>query len=665
MLQSSGKINTKDIALELGEPEGRMGLRVIYTGGEKYVHINGTWKKLCKCSYQQPPATPPFKLRSWYGYDHDAEGVTGVDIVGKTAVLPGEIVPYEALINGPNQIGITLVWETYNGSTWSVAGYGASINITWGANPAGQKLRLTVQGQCQGGESALTIDISQKITYYNMISCGVDLGVVRHTTTPMSLPGQRVYFDDDTLGVHWWDGTVTDIAFNYAGPAHLYAGYSYCDDIVIPTYYVIKRCTDDALFCTTTKIGRKNQRVKDENDVTYTYVGDTFKSAVYTNIGSVTIIPGKIRCSDPIGDPVFYELSSCSGGPIAYTSTPLSIINTRVSAGINGIYTFTGGTTNSPSNDIGEVNIIGAYGCGDGGSPGGGIYSELYRCSNGALYYTLKTFATIGQKVSTSLGEMYYTGNTTNSPGTLISEGDITELANQTGCASSGGTTYYQLRRCGTQDIYYTPTNPGTAGQRVSSLSAGYLVYTGVTTSSPPNNIGTVFLVSGQWGCDDEGAGTEYKSTYRKDYFRKNNCTSGQGSLVEVTANEGQFVSTENVQHANDIRDAWMQNQANISGTCTGGCPSLPAPVVNVSAPTSYSGYVRYDINITNVPAGKNVVVLFRILVGSMSGFYNNSPNYSSIIAEVHEEEIVKIDFYFPGASPCPAGPLTTITLAW
>lgn len=576
MLPESGPIGLSDVALELGHGGKDIGMHIIMSSGDKYVNVNGQWVKICKCSMNQPLYPAPFSIFDWYGYDHSAQGVTGVDIVGKTAVLPGEIVAYEALINGPNQIGITLLWETYNGSSWSVAGYGTTINITWSSNPAIQKLRLTVQGQCQGGESVKQLNITQKVTYYNLISCNTSNNVIRQTITPISTEGQNVFWGEESI--HFWDGTVSDVATDYIGEVYMGVD-TYCGGSAPTIYRILERCSNGQRYCTTAKIGRKYQRVKDASNNVYWYIGEISRTAIYSVV-SVDLVHGKNRCVDPIGDPVYYNLTKCGGGPPAQTPTPIPAGNMRVFAGVHGVYVSTGtSSTNPPTNDVGEVNISGAYGCDDGGSSGGGIYNELYRCSNGALYYTTKSLTVNGQKVSTPFGEMYWTGSTTNSPGTVISEVDVTILNNQTGCAGSGGTTYYQLRRCGTQDMYYTPNNPGTPGQRVASLSVGTLVYTGGTSSSPPNNIGGIVVLNGQWGCEGEGSGTEYKSDYRKDHIRKSNCTSGEGTLVEVTATLGQFTSMNNAQEANDMRDAWMQAQANEHGSCTsGGCIAPHAP---------------------------------------------------------------------------------------
>jgi hypothetical protein len=614
MLQTSGPIGLSEIALELGHGGKDIGMHIITSSGEKYVLVNGEWVKICKCSHSQPLFPAPFSIFHWYGYDHSAQGVTGVDIAGKTAVLPFETVDYSAIIAGPNQIGITLLWESYSGSAWSVAGYGTTISITWGADPSIQKLRLRVLNQCQGGESQREVIITKKGTYYNLIICGVDLGVVRQTITPISTVGQVVFWGDGSEGAYFWDGTVTDTPTDYIGTVHMGVG-SWCGGSVITTYYEIQRCSDGAIFCTTTKIGVKNQRVRDSSNILYTYTGVTRKSASYSVI-SVSIIHGKLRCVDPIGDPVYYVLNKCGGGPQAHTPTPLASANMRVFAGVHGIYVSAGTTTTNPTNDVGEVNAPGSFGCDDGGSSGSGAYKVLQGCA-GSIYYTLRDVAINGQKFSHgTYGEMYWNGQTTNSPGTIIAPTELVPLANQTGCGGSGGTTtYYQLRRCGTNDHYYTLTNPGSPGQRVSSGSLGEMIYTGGTTTSPGTIISGVSVLSGQFGCSSEGGNTVYKSEARTATLQKKNCTSGIGSYVDVTAAEGAFEHTSSVNDANTLRDTWMQNYANEHGTCT-SAGTLPFPSMNYfsfwkATDSSFGNVAKAHVGANNVPSGANIQVLW------------------------------------------------------
>lgn len=566
MLQLSGKINTKDIVQELGFPSSaRMNLKLRREEDAIYVKINNEWVKLNMCSDFLPQTD---SIRAWYGYDHSAIGVTGVDIQGNFKVLPGATITYNAIVTGENLNGIRIRWDRFDGTNWVTnIAMGPTMTITWGNNPGVYKLRATVLRQCQGGTSVVEKTLTQATTYYNLISCGADLGVVRQTHTPITTVGQPVFWDSGP-GIHFWDGTITDMVTDYIGEVYFGVG-SYCGDGTIPTYYLLKRCSDNANFCTTTKIGIKNQRVKDSSNVLYTYTGETRKSAPYTQV-TVTLVHEKIRCVDPTGDPIYWNLTSCSGKPPAQTPTPLPRANISVGAGIHGVYVSTGTTTTNPTNNIGEVNFASSYGCNGDEPPGAMMYSIIQKCSDGSLFSTSQNFTTNGQRViHTTHGNMFWNGNTsTTVVGTLITVTAVTG----TGCPGSSGITYYQLRKCGSQDFYYTTTNPGTANQRVTSGSMGELIYTGVvTTSSSTVNIGPVTIVSGQVGCTDEGAPPTFPSEAIQKVLIRNNCPPGQsGSPVTVSATEGQFTSTTSVAHANTLRDAWLQAQANALGTCSG-----------------------------------------------------------------------------------------------
>lgn len=80
--------------------------------------------------------------------------------------------------------------------------------------------------------------------------------------------------------------------------------------------------------------------------------------------------------------------------------------------------------------------------------------------------------------------------------------------ANTASAPAPTGTTYYALSRCGTSTgtIYFTTTVISNSGQRVLGGSGNYYVYTPNNnavnqTSAPANSIGTVTILSGQFGC--------------------------------------------------------------------------------------------------------------------------------------------------------------------
>lgn len=602
----------RDILTELGLPTSTAKIRLKLrreSNGDIYVNVNTgngwEWMKLNMCSSFLPEQDT---LKAWYGYDHSAQGVFNLYIEGKTKVLPGATITYNAVVTGVNLNGIRIRWDRFDGTNWVTnIAMGTTMTITWGDNPNAYKLRATVLGQCQGGTTQAEITITQAPTYYNILPCFADTGVPRQTDTVFTTPGQGCFRGDGSDGAYFWTGTVTSIPTDYYGPVVL-SPTTWCGDLTpYALYYTVKRCSDNALFSTTTPIGVINQRVKDSSNNMYTFTGEVRKfSAPYTLV-TVSLVHDKLYCLDNIQD-VYYQLQRCETGEIAYTTTPIQHPNAAVSAGILGIYLFTGVTTTIvPPNVVGEVHVVGWYGCDATGSPGSTVYSVLQKCSDGsALFSTTQKFTASGQRVThPTHGTLFWNGNTSLTPvGTVLT---VTEVTGQTQCPGNTSTNYYQLMKCNSLSIYYTTTNPGTAGQRVTSGSMGELTYTGVViTATALSNIGPVTIVTGQTGCSGSTPPPTFSSEASQKVLTKNDCPSGQhGTAVTVTAAEGQFTSTVSQADANAQRDAWMQAQANINGTCTG----TPTYVNDVQSGFFYknncpSGQTSSQGYVYTIPAG-------------------------------------------------------------
>lgn len=184
-LQLTGVISMNDIVQEMNFASNvTMDLRLQNSSGTKQVWINGAWRNLNMCSPYLPSHTAPFEIDHWYGYNHNAIGVTSVIISGTIVVTAGVQYTYTANLNGNNFTGATYQWEKYESGAWSNLGTSSTQNVTWGV-PSGAKIKVTVSGICNSGSVTNTQDITN--------ACTVPSSVVITGDTGTSGTGQRTY----------------------------------------------------------------------------------------------------------------------------------------------------------------------------------------------------------------------------------------------------------------------------------------------------------------------------------------------------------------------------------------------------------------------------------------------------------------------------------------
>ena len=153
-----------------------------------------------------------------------------------------------------------------------------------------------------------------------------------------------------------------------------------------------------------------------------------------------------------------------------------------------------------------------------------------------------------------------------------------------------------------------------------------------------------------------------WRSEAASESKQRANCGDGYtGSYVTVSATEDQFSSTTSLDAANNIRNDWMQAQANLNGTCT---INLPKPNVlwdffyrdNVSGHTAWGSFY-----VDNNPNPSSVQLTFWYLTITGPGpktFQQTTGMYPGVYFEIYEDTVIRINaiFYDPVSSQYSEG---------
>lgn len=130
---------------------------------------------------------------------------------------------------------------------------------------------------------------------------------------------------------------------------------------------------------------------------------------------------------------------------------------------------------------------------------------------------------------------------------------------------------------------------------------------------------------------------------------QRNNCGSGTGTWVTVSATENQFESTSSLQAANDARYPWMQAVANTNGSCT---YSLPTPnlILDFFTRNSVDNYAWGAVYVNNNPNPSTIQTIYWST--TMAGpnpktFVNNFGSYSGVYFEIYEDTVIRISVTF------------------
>lgn len=129
-------------------------------------------------------------------------------------------------------------------------------------------------------------------------------------------------------------------------------------------------------------------------------------------------------------------------------------------------------------------------------------YYNVVSCQDGNVYQTTTVLTVANQRVSHPVHGLHrWNGTTVVTSNPPSFRGEMSILSGETGCPTSGSTLYYILTKCDDLTYYKTPTPLYNLDQRVKHPYYGFFRWQGGTTYDSTNNIGTVEVWDGYYGC--------------------------------------------------------------------------------------------------------------------------------------------------------------------
>ena len=130
-------------------------------------------------------------------------------------------------------------------------------------------------------------------------------------------------------------------------------------------------------------------------------------------------------------------------------------------------------------------------------------FYNIVSCVDGNVYQTTTVLTVANQRVSHPIHGLHRWNGTTQTTAPNF-RGEVSILVGETGCPAT--TLYYNIVRCSDGTVKQTTTVRNIVNQSLAkagdSYPAGGYVWNGTTTTTPTENIGTVTILTGEFGCN-------------------------------------------------------------------------------------------------------------------------------------------------------------------